>query len=121
MSLWKDNLKEVLQELEFFDDETLEVPKFIAETKTKKEWEQKFEEETLRYGVEKSRLCKGLGREQYDTEEYAMDEWFGIDNIKDAMTAHSEINHWEIKGVNSIFNLTRFLDGARDGILPGWR
>ena len=55
VSLWKDNLKEVLQKLEFFDYETLEVPKFIAETKTKKEWEKSLKKK--RYvTASKSRL-----------------------------------------------------------------
>ncbi len=111
ISLWKDTMKEVLQEIEFFTYETIEVPKFIAETKTKKEWGKKLEEETLRYGIEKAIYRKDWGKEQYDVEEYAADEWFGIHDIKETMTALSEINHWKIQGVNSMFNFTRFLDG----------
>ncbi len=111
ISLWKGNLKEALKGIEFFNYETIEVPKFIAETKTKKEWEQRFEEETLRYGLEKAVYGRDWGNDRYDVEDYAADEWFGIDNIKDTMIAQSEINHWKIQGINSTFNLTRFLDG----------
>ncbi|MCF6149649.1 MAG: hypothetical protein E3K37_13430 [Candidatus Kuenenia sp.] len=111
ISLWKDSLEEVLKEVEFFNFETIEVPKFIAETKTKKEWEQKLEEETLQYGIEKAVYRKDWGKEQYDIEEYAADEWFGIHDIKETMTSLSETNHWKIQGVNSIFNFTRFMDG----------
>lgn len=111
VSLWKGNLKETLKGIEFFNYETIEVPRFIAETKTKKEWEQRFEEETLRYGLEKTVYRRDWGNDRYDIEEYAVDEWFGVDNIKDTMITQSEINHWKIQGIQSTFNLTRFLDG----------
>ena len=111
VSLWKGNLKDALKGIEFFNYETIEVPRFIAETKTKMEWEQRFEEETLRYGLEKAVYRRDWGNEQYDVEDYAADEWFGVGNIKDTMIAQSEINHWKIQGIHSTFNLTRFLDG----------
>lgn len=111
ISPWNDTLKEALQEIEFFNYETIEAPKFIAETKTRKKWEQTLEQETLQHGIEKAVYRKDWGKEQYDVKEYAVDEWFDIHDIKETMTALSEINHWKIQGVNSIFNFTRFLDG----------
>ena len=84
--LRQENLREILKGVQFFNNKTIEIPKFIAEKINKKV----LKEGDFEYDGEEIADRINWSKKWYNMEECVIDDLFVIDNIGETISANSQ-------------------------------